>query len=91
MIEDETHGGGTLPLAMAREGDWVRITRVSGGSRMVKRLTDLGLNVGAEVMVSQRQGGGLIVVRGDLRLAIGAGAAQKILVAPTTGQQGEVA
>jgi ferrous iron transport protein A len=56
---------------------------------MEKRLTALGLNVGAQVMISQRQGGGLIVVRGDLRLAIGAGAAQKILVAPAAPQQGE--
>ncbi|MEQ8602092.1 MAG: ferrous iron transport protein A [Marivibrio sp.] len=89
MTEDGIDGGAALPLAMAREGDWVRVTRVSGGPRMEKRLTDLGLNVGAEVMVSQRQGGGLIVVRGDLRLAVGAGAAQKILVAPTGRGEGE--
>ena len=45
-------------------------------------MTEMGLNVGAELLVCQRQGGGLVVMRGETRFALGGGIAHKIMVKP---------
>lgn len=72
----------THPLAVAREGERVRVARLLGGRGMALRLTELGLNVGSEVRVLHRQGGQVVVLRGETRLALGAGIAHKVLVTP---------
>lgn len=72
----------TYPLALAEQGERVRITRLLGGRGMALRLTELGLNVGSEVRIAHRHGGQVVVVRGETRLALGAGIAHKILVSP---------
>lgn len=71
---------GAFPLAQASEGDWVRICFFRAGQGLEMRLTSMGLNLGSELRVSQRIGGNLVVLRGETRLALGAGMAQKILV-----------
>jgi ferrous iron transport protein A len=71
-----------FPLMMADEGACVRIVALHGGRGLTTRLTELGLNVGSEVRVVQRQGGGLLVARGESRIALGGGMAAKIQVAP---------
>lgn len=71
-----------FPLAMASEGASVRIQALRGGKGLEMRLTSLGLNVGSELLVSQHQGGKMVVRRGETRLALGAGMAHKILVVP---------
>jgi ferrous iron transport protein A len=71
-----------FPLAMAREGVKVRIHTLQGGKGLEMRLTSLGLNVGSELVVSQHQGGKMVVRRGETRLALGAGMAHKIMVIP---------
>ncbi len=73
-----------FPLMMAGEGARVRIVALHGGKGLSLRLTELGLNVGSEVQVIQRQGGGLLVARGESRIAIGGGMAAKVQVAPLT-------
>ena len=77
--------GQTFPLAMAGEGERVRIQTLHGGKGLAKRLTELGLNPGTEVRVIARQGGGLVVARGETRLALGCGMAVKILVEAMEG------
>ena len=72
----------SFTLAMAGEGDEVRIIALRAGRGLDRRLTDLGLNIGACIRVVQRQGGGLIVARGEARIAIGGGMATKIVVTP---------
>lgn len=69
-----------FPLAMAREGERLRVHLLRGGKAMEMRLTTLGLNVGSELTVSQREGGNLVVLRGETRIALGAGMAHKIMV-----------
>jgi ferrous iron transport protein A len=69
-----------FPLSMADEGALVRIHTVRAGRGLVQRLTDLGLNIGGEIRIVQRQGAGLLVARGEGRIALGAGMAAKILV-----------
>lgn len=70
-----------FPLAMASEGEPVRVVGILGGSSMTLRVSELGLNIGCELVVRQRQGGGLVVGRGETRFALGGGMAHKILVA----------
>lgn len=69
-----------FPLALAQEGEPLRIHRLRGGKNLEMRLTALGLNVGSELTVSQRSGGSLVVLRGETRIALGAGMAHKIMV-----------
>ena len=70
-----------FPLAMATEGDEVRIVGLRGGRGLDKRLTGIGLNVDSVLRIIQRRpGGALIVARGETRVALGGGMSQKIMV-----------
>lgn len=71
-----------FPLMMADEGAQVRVVALLGGTGLDRRMTEMGLNVGAELVIRQRQGGGLVVTRGETRFALGGGMAHKIMVAP---------
>ncbi len=70
------------PLMMSKEGDRVRVVALTGGAGLDKRMTQMGLNIGAELTVVLRQGGGLVVQRGESRFALGGGMAHKVMVAP---------
>ena len=74
-----------FPLMMADEGVRVRVVALKGGAGLDRRMTEMGLNVGAELIVRQRQGGGMVVMRGETRFALGGGMAHKIMVAPAQG------
>ena len=76
-------GGATsYPLLLAGAGERVRVVALRGGAALDKRLTQMGINVGAELTVLLREGGGLVVLRGESRFALGGGMAHRILVAP---------
>lgn len=77
----------TYPLMMADEGVQVRVVALRGGVGLDKRMTEMGLNVGAELVVRQRQGGGVVVARGETRFALGGGMAHKILVSTIQAQE----
>lgn len=70
----------TFPLAMAAENATVCVVAVRGGVGLARRLGDMGLVVGTEITVRQRQGAGLVVASGQTRYALGGGMAQKIWV-----------
>jgi len=74
-----TKAQSTFPLSMATPGQLVRVTALRG-CRMERRMTEIGLNVGAEIRVVQQQGGGLVVQRGESRFALGGGLAHQVLV-----------
>lgn len=74
----------TFPLSMADAGARVVVVALAGGAGLDKRMTEMGINVGAELVVRQRQGGGVVVMRGETRFALGGGMAHKIMVAPLT-------
>ncbi|MGD2118098.1 MAG: FeoA family protein [Chromatiales bacterium] len=80
MTNHEVSDRAAFPLAMAQEGDRVSVLMLHGGKGMEMRLTTLGLHVGSELTVMQRQGGNLVVISGETRFALGAGMAQKIMV-----------
>lgn len=70
-----------FPLSMADEGSRLRVVALRGGDGLARRMTELGLNVGSELTVRQRQGGGgMVVARGETRYAIGGGMAHKVWV-----------
>ncbi len=72
-----------MPLPLARPGERLEIVDIAGGRMAKLRLFSLGLRVGDEVEVISNTGGdGLIVARGDTRLALGKGIAHKVMVTP---------
>ncbi len=74
----------TIPLTMATPGERVRIVGFLGARAMGRRLTSMGLNVGAEVEVIKSSGPGpLIVVSRETRVALGYGMAKQILISVT--------
>jgi len=78
-LSDKTKNS-SFPLTMASEEETVRIVALTGGKQLELRLTSLGLNVGSEIRIGQKQGGRFVVIRGEARLALGAGMASKINV-----------
>jgi ferrous iron transport protein A len=70
-----------FPLATASENTTLRVVAIHGGAGLARRLAEMGLVVGSEITVCQRQGGGgLVVMRGETRFALGGGMAHRILV-----------
>lgn len=69
-----------IPLLMADEGARVRVVALRNGAGFNKRMTEMGLNVGAELVIRQREAGGVVVMRGETRYALGGGMAHRIMV-----------
>jgi Fur family ferric uptake transcriptional regulator len=70
-----------LPLPMVRPGERCVVKEIMGGRMAKLRLFAMGIRPGDELeVISDSLGDGLIVARGDTRIAIGKGIAQKILV-----------
>jgi len=67
---------------MASEGARVRVVSFVNGGAFNRRLTEIGINIGAELIVRQCQCGGMVLMRGNARIAIGFGMAHKIAVSP---------
>jgi ferrous iron transport protein A len=53
-----------------------------GGAGLDKRLASMGLQINSKIEILQRLGGSLVVAVNDIRLALGAGMAHKIMVLP---------
>ncbi|MCD6358475.1 MAG: ferrous iron transport protein A [Dehalococcoidia bacterium] len=73
-----------MPLTMASYGKPVTVVNIRAGFGLQKRLSDMGLLPGTKIRIvnSQRAGPVLIDLKGT-RLALGRGAAQKIMVTET--------
>lgn len=70
-----------IPLALVREGERAKVSRVSGGRGLVRRMTDLGLRPGTEIeIVSASRTGPFVIRLGGQRLGVGFGMAKKIFV-----------
>ena len=70
----------SLPLMQADVGQRVRVVALRGGVLLDRRMTEMGINIGAELTIHQREGGGVLVKRGETRFALGGGMAHKIMV-----------
>lgn len=71
----------SLPLYMAAIGEKVKITEIVGGKEVRRRLTGMGLVVGADIeIISSNPSGPQVVIVNETRLALGSGVAQKVRV-----------
>lgn len=84
MIDKKHKSARSFPLSMAIEGDRLRIVRHRGGQGLDKRLASMGLQIDSTIEILQRLGGSFVVAVNDIRLALGAGMAHKIMVEPSS-------
>jgi len=74
-----------VPLSLMKEGDQVRVERISGTGYLASTLSQLGISVGEELMIIQKANESVIIrIRGS-RYALGTGAASMVLVNPIKG------
>jgi len=74
---------GFIPLSSVGEGAEVMVKLLSGGHGFVARMVSLGIAPGTVIRVVRNSGRGPILMEArDTRVAIGRGAAQKVLVCP---------
>lgn len=72
----------TMPLAMVKAGERVRLVAVDAGCGLQTRLTAMGLIPGVELeVVRNSQHGPFIVAVKGCRMVLGHGVTQKIIVA----------
>jgi len=74
-----------LPLTMAAAGQTLQLVRIAAEAGLRRRLTEMGLTPGVEFALLQDRGGPLLLNVRNTRLAIGRGAAQKIIVQAAGG------
>ncbi len=80
----------SLPLIMANAGERLRITAIPAGRGAEAHLGELGLHVGREIRIMQRQSKGpLLLGIGDARIAVGFGLCSKVLVSLVDQEQQE--
>ncbi len=77
-----------MPLAMCVPGDYVEIEMIRG-RRLKERLMAMGIGEGMRVRVLQGHGLGVILAAENTRVAIGRGAAHKVLVRALNGSEQE--
>ncbi|WP_037587135.1 FeoA family protein [Stenoxybacter acetivorans] len=70
----------SFPLMAAPENTLLRVISVKGSSAFAKRISEIGVNPGAEIRICQRNGAALVIGRGETRYAIGGGMANRIMV-----------
>ncbi|MDA8230272.1 MAG: FeoA family protein [Magnetospirillum sp.] len=86
-VRDRDTAPSSASLASAGVGARVRITGVSGGGGLQRRLTELGLPRGAELVVVGRMGrrGPVIVAAHGTRVVVGSDMAEAIAVSVLAG------
>ncbi|MDR2636895.1 MAG: ferrous iron transport protein A, partial [Zoogloeaceae bacterium] len=58
-----------IPLPLASPGEPMRVLAFAHPREMEKRLSSMGIAVGSELRLLQREGGNLVVAVGNSRLA----------------------
>ena len=70
-----------MPLSFANENSFVKIIDFRGGTRFKNKLAGIGIFEGDTVKIIKNNfSGGVIIKKNDIKLAIGYGMANKILV-----------
>jgi len=72
--------GDVSPLSLMEEGEEGFVYILSGGEGFVNRLAGMGIITGTKIRMLRNNGGRVIVLASDTRLALGKGQADKILV-----------
>jgi ferrous iron transport protein A len=71
-----------LLLNEFKAGQRVRLEQIRGDRSLARRLLGLGLRNGVELDIIQFRSNGVVVARGETRIALGAGVTDKLLVVP---------
>ena len=71
-----------IPLSQLREGMVARIKYLTGGFGLQRKILALGIRIGKNVKIisSHRFGGPIVIELDGMRIAIGRGVANKIIV-----------
>ena len=72
-----------MPLMLASQGEKMTVSAIKADKSQARRLADLGLRVGKNLNIIQKNGAGVVVGIQGLRLAIGPSQAKAILVSPS--------
>ena len=72
--------GARMPLALAHEGDVVRVAQVKGDPESCQHLAELGFVAGSEIKVTSRAGQDVIVEVKGATLALNRRMAMRIMV-----------
>lgn len=73
-----------IALSELPVGTLARIAEIRGGRQLTRRLLGLGIRVGSEVSVLYQRGSGVVLAKGDLRIALGGGITERLFVEPLT-------
>ncbi len=73
-----------MPLSIAKPGERLIIRDIIGGRGITERLLSMGIRIGDKIEVISNMGfGRLIIAKDQIRIAVGRGVANKILVSKT--------
>ncbi len=78
MSETQT----TTSLLSLQNGHRARISSISGGNKMVRRMLSLGLRVGTVINMLNHRGKSVVIQNAGTRVALGPGMAEMLLVEP---------
>lgn len=79
---------GTFPLALASEGEIVRVIMFPQVSRIQERLLSMGISINDEIIIIQKQpGGALLIEKNGTRYVMGGGMALKIQVVKSLAKE----
>jgi len=67
-------------LAELPVGASATISQIAGGGELRRRLSGLGLRVGTRIRIEHRRGSGMVVASGSVRVALGGGIVDKLVV-----------
>lgn len=77
----QTGSSSSVQLSDVPAGQRVRLQQISSDDRTLsRRMLGLGLRNGVEVDIVQLRSNGVVIARGETRIALGAGVADKLLV-----------
>ena len=75
------HNKQVFPLSSTQVGDCVVIQQIQSGKNLVRRLSEMGFNLGSEVeIISKTKSGSVIVCLEDEQIGLGAGMANQVMV-----------
>ena len=76
-------GGVAMPLSMISNGQSVLLTAINWGPKLKKKLQDMGLTPGVElIIISNNTNGSFVLNVRDSRLVLGCSVTQQIMVQP---------
>jgi ferrous iron transport protein A len=70
-----------MPLEFLQNGDWADVADITGDSRVVNRIAEMGLAIGSRLRILQ-QGRPCLLQVGESRLSLRGDNAMQILVKP---------